>query len=231
MLECRPMHAILLFCFSILSFSALAAPPGSALASAAEQFLQAQAQGLPGKVVVSVGTIEESSRFPPCGAPEIALAPASRAWGHTKLVIRCQTPVPWQQYVAARVSLMGLFPVAAYPLPQGHLLAESDLTSKSGDLTEFPPNIITSPQQALGKTLLMPVATGQPLRNDLLKQPLVLQPGQNVKVISRGPGFQVASEGQALTGATDGQIVRVRMPNGQTLSGVARGGGIVEISH
>jgi flagella basal body P-ring formation protein FlgA len=39
----------------------------------------------------------------------------------------------------------------------------------------------------------------------------------------------VSSEGKALNNATDGQIAQVRTSSGQTVSGIARTGGIVEV--
>jgi len=49
--------------------------------------------------------------------------------------------------------------------------------------------------------------------------------------VSTGVGFSVSSEGKALGNALAGQIVQVRTNNGQTVSGIARPGGVVEVSH
>ena len=87
----------------------------------------------------------------------------------------------------------------------------------------------SDPQQAVGKTSLASLAAGQPLRQDLLRAPLVVQQGQTVVVHSSGQGFRVSADGKALNNAYDGQIAQVRTASGQTLSGVARAGGVVEI--
>ena len=73
---------------------------------------------------------------------------------------------------------------------------------------------------------------GRPLRGDMLRQAAAVQQGQNVSVISKGPGFQVTgSNGRALNTAGDGQIAQVRMANGHVVSGIARVGGVVEVSY
>ena len=41
----------------------------------------------------------------------------------------------------------------------------------------------------------------------------------------------VSAEGRALANAADGQTVLVRGPSGQTISGIARSGGIVEVRY
>jgi flagella basal body P-ring formation protein FlgA len=68
------------------------------------------------------------------------------------------------------------------------------------------------------------------LRHDLLKAPLAIQQGQSVKLLSGGTGFRVSAEGKALNNAQDGQLAQVRTGSGQTVSGIARTGGTVEIA-
>ena len=80
---------------------------------------------------------------------------------------------------------------------------------------------------AVARTL----AAAQPLRADQLIAPWAVQQGQNVKTVSSGAGFSVSSDGKALNNAAEGQVVQVRTNTGQTVSGIACPGGIVEISH
>ena len=50
-----------------------------------------------------------------------------------------------------------------------------------------------------------------------------------MKVLLTGRGFSVATEGRAVTGAAEGQTVRVQTASGKTLSGVARAGRVVQV--
>jgi len=54
--------------------------------------------------------------------------------------------------------------------------------------------------------------------------------GQTVRLISKGPGFRVSAEGKALANVGVGQLAQVRTASGQTVSGVARPDGTVEVS-
>ena len=65
----------------------------------------------------------------------------------------------------------------------------------------------------------------------ILRAPPVVQQGQSVRIVSKGKGFQVAAEGRALANAADGQVVQVRTASGQTISGIARPDGTVEVSY
>jgi flagella basal body P-ring formation protein FlgA len=65
---------------------------------------------------------------------------------------------------------------------------------------------------------------------DLLKSKPVVLLGQPVKLVSRGNGFSVSAEGKAAGNAGEGQVVQVRTANGQQISGIAKAGGLVEVT-
>ena len=196
---------------------------------AIENYLRAQTAGLPGTVTYTVGAIDPRSILAACGALEVFTPPGARLWGHTSLGVRCSGATPWNIYVTAHIKVVGAYAVTARPVTQGQALTPSDIAMQSGDLTLLPTGVLTDLQQAVGKTSLAALAPGQPLRQDLLRAPLVVQQGQTVVVNSSGRGFMVSADGKALNNAYEGQIAQVRTPSGQTLSGVARTGGIVEI--
>jgi flagella basal body P-ring formation protein FlgA len=69
------------------------------------------------------------------------------------------------------------------------------------------------------------------VRSELLSAPWAVQQGQSVRLLTSGAGFTISNEGKALNNATDGQIVQVRTASGQVVSGVARSGGVVEVTY
>jgi flagella basal body P-ring formation protein FlgA len=98
-------------------------------------------------------------------------------------------------------------------------------------LGTLPPTVLTDSTQAVGKTVRLGIGPGQPVRSDQLIAPWAVQQGQNVTTVSGGEGFSVSSSGKALNNAAEGQVVQVRTSSGQTISGIARAGGIVEITN
>ena len=203
----------------------------TSLYSTLEDYLRTQTQGLPGKISFSIGQLDVRTQLSPCHAFEPFLPPGSRLWGKTTVGVRCLGPSNWTIYVQIQVSINGTYLVAARTLPSGSVLGVTDILARNGDLGTLPSNILTDQSQALGKTAKNGFSTGQVLRSDQLIAPWAVQQGQNVRTISNGPGFSVSSDGKALNNAAEGQIVQVRTASGQTVSGVARPGGIVEVSH
>lgn len=203
----------------------------AALRQAAEQFLRAQTAGLPGEVELTVGQIDTRTSLPACPAPDVFLPNGSRLWGRTTVGIRCTAPSPWTIYVGATVQVIGEYITTAAPIAQGQLVEPIHLTRARGDLTTLPNGIITDPSQAVGRTASISLPAGMPLRGDALRAQQAIQQGQTVRVISNGPGFQVSTEAKALNNAAAGQVAQARTPSGQVVSGVARAGGIVEVTY
>jgi len=201
------------------------------LNGALDDYLRTQTKGLPGQVSYSIGKLDARTQLSPCQAFDPFLPAGSRLWGRTTVGVRCLGPSTWTVYVAVQVSINGNYLVSARALPAGTLLNAGDFSVRSGDLSTQPNTVLTEPAQAIGKSLKNGIASGQPLRSDQLLASWAVQQGQNVKTVSHGAGFSVSSEGRALNNATEGQVVQVRTPSGQTVSGIARAGGVVEVAH
>ena len=196
-----------------------------------EQYVRKEAAGLPGTVTFAVTPFDNRLSLPHCPHPEAFMAPGGRFWGKSAVGIRCNAPVAWSVYASVQVEANAEYVVAARSIGQGETVTAQDLSVMRGDLARLPSGTIIDPAHAIGKQLALGLGAGQPLRKDMLRAPLVITQGQGVKLYTQGPGFQVSSEGRALGNAADGQTVQVRSASGQTISGIARAGGIVEVRY
>ena len=206
----------------------LAAETDAAL-DTAERFVRQQTQGIPGKTTITMGKLD-TVRLPPCSAYEAFSPPGTRLSGRTHVGIRCLGPNIWSALVPVQITTTGTYVTTTRPLGAGQLIQAGDLAIMTGDLSSQPTGVITDPANAIGKTLRNSLGAGQALRGDQLLAPLVIQQGQSVRVISKGNGFTVSSEGKALNNAAAGQIAQIRMNSGQTVSGVAKSDGSIEIA-
>lgn len=199
------------------------------LHAAIDELVRQQTAGLPGKVSFVLGAIDERLSLPPCAAPEAFVPPGVRLWGNANVGVRCTTGTPWTIYVAVTIRVSAGVVTAARALAQGHAIEASDIVVQEADLAQLPGAVVTEPRMAIGRIPVHSVAPGQPLRQDLLRSPPVVQMGQSVTLVSRGAGFKVSAEGKALGNAAEGQVAQVRTPSGRTVSGIARSGGVVEV--
>lgn len=203
----------------------------AAVKRAVEEFLSVQVQGLPGSASVTVGGIDSQNNLAPCAVLEAFTPPGARPWGRTTVGVRCRAEANWSVFVPVQIRLSADYVVAARPLAAGQVLMNEDLLLARGDLGALPPGVLTDPEQAVGRTVTIGLPAGRPLRAELLRQPILIQQGQTVKIVSRGAGFQVSTDGRALNSAVTGQVTQVRTGSGQTVSGIARGQGVVEVSY
>ena len=217
---------------SLVAASASAFQDPAPVKRAVEDYLHVQTKGLPGRVSFSVSPTDSGNQLAPCPAPlEASQPPGTRPWGKTTVTVRCPIEGGWSLFVPVQIRVVAEYLVAARPLAQKQVLTDADLARQTGDLSELPTGTLTDPAQAVGRQTALAVAAGQPLRADMLRQVTVVLQNQAVKVVSKGPGFQVANEGRALNNGVEGQVVQVRLGNGQIVSGIARNGGVVEVSY
>lgn len=212
-----------------LAGPAQAQQPPEAVRAAARELLLRDSHGLPGRVVIEVGEFDARNQLPPCARLEAFLPPGTRAWGQLNIGVRCASPVEWTAYVPGRVAVMGDYLVTRRPIRGGQVIAPADLERLNGDLAAQPDNTLTDMTQAVGHRARYSIAAGSPLRADMLRLPQAVRQGQNVKVVGAGEGFTVANEGRALNAAAAGEPVRVRLGNGQVVSGTAQADGSVEV--
>ncbi len=195
----------------------------------ADAFLQSHAQGLPGKVELEVGQLAPDNQLPPCASLTAFFPPGTRAWGQISIGVRCDSPVSWTVYLPARVKVIANYLVVNRPVRPGQIIGPDDIRLEQGDLAAQPDGTLTDPTQAVGHHARIAIGTGNTLRNDMLRLPPAVRQGETVKVVAVGSGFSISNEGRALNRAGTGEAVRVRMPNGQIVNGVARGNGVVEV--
>ncbi len=194
----------------------------AAIQAHAEQFLKKQTAGQPGKVTIQVAA--PRATLPACSAFDAFQPGGSRSMGKTTIGVRCLAPSRWTVYLAAQIHVMGSYVVTRDPLPANHVLSAADLTLREGDLGSLPADVITNADDLTGYRTVSGLAAGAPLRNALLRAPLVVQQGQTTRLVLNGPGFSIQSEGQALANASRGDRVRVKTPSGEVVSGVAQDG-------
>ncbi|HUN69899.1 MAG TPA: flagellar basal body P-ring formation chaperone FlgA [Burkholderiales bacterium] len=208
--------------------------PMAALAADADEAIRLLVEretGFPGRVEVSVGAPNSRLQLAPCARAEPFVPAGARLWGRTTLGLRCVEGAAWQAFLPVQVKIFAAAPVAARALAQGETVSPSDLQQEEIEITRYPVGAIADPAQLADKQLSRSLAAGQPLLREYFRARPVLAQGDTVRLLYQGKNFTVSSQGRALSHARDGQGVTVVTESGKSVSGIARPGGVVELSN
>ena len=169
---------------------------------------------------VDIEFLDANLNVPPCvgGAIEIGANPGSRIWGKTTLQLRC-AKAAWMINVPLNIHVFGDYVVASRYLPFGQKLDPSDMRVIEGDLSLIPDDVLRTPKIAYEKVLSKPLQMGSPIGLNDLKETSVVKAGDPVRLILTGKDFEVSGEGTAQSAGMVGDMVRVRLADGQVLQG------------
>lgn len=180
---------------------------------------------------VEVQLMEPNQVIPLCigGTVEIITPPGVRLWGRSTLQLRCAR-ASWMVNVPMNIRAFGDYVVASRYLPFGQKLESGDFRVIEGDLTILPDDVLRTPRAAFDKVLGRPLQMGAPIGLNDLKESAVVKSGDPVLIQLVGRGFQVSGEGTAQSSGMVGDMVRVRLMDGQILQGRVIKPGVVGVN-
>jgi flagella basal body P-ring formation protein FlgA len=169
---------------------------------------------------VEVEFLDSNLNVPACvgGTIEISANPGTRIWGKTTLQLRC-AKAAWMINVPLNVHVFGDYVVASRYLPFGHKLDQADMRVLEGDLSLIPDDVLRTPKIAYERVLSKPLQMGSPIGLNDLKESTVIKAGDPVRLILTGKDFEVSGEGVAQSPGIVGDMVKVRLADGQVLLG------------
>lgn len=175
---------------------------------------------------VTVTRIDQRLQLPACDVPEAFIPDGRSVEGRTMIGVRCLRPVSWRIYVPVevRVAEGGSRDSARVAPAPAAPSSGSDARAGAAARTPRASEPASGPDPGHSRGVARSTGPESP------RPTQVVSGGQNVQVEIKGRGFAVRSEGTALGSAVPGQSVRVRMPSGQVVSGLAVRPGVVELS-
>jgi flagella basal body P-ring formation protein FlgA len=235
----RTLGLIVACCFSL----AAVAPALAQANDAKPEFIEATQRWLdnavsnvrpsgaaPLRMEVAVGALDSRLRLAPCARVEPYIPVGTRLWGKTRLGLRCMDgSVKWNVFLPVTIKAYGTAWVIKGDVAQGAVLTEADAIEAEVDWAEETSPIVINPSQWAGQVASRALTTGQALRQGMIKPAQVFQAGTQVRVVAQGPGFQITSDGQALSVGIVGQPARVRMDGGRVMTGVVLDGRTVKL--
>jgi flagellar basal body P-ring formation protein FlgA len=192
-------------------------------------YLEKATAGLPGRVEVKIGRLDERLQLAPCAQVEPYVPGNARLWGKTQIGLRCTAGAAWNVFLPVEVKVFGHALVAARPIAYGQPFAQEDAQLAEVELSREPGVAVTDAQSLEGKTSTRAIAQGQILRGEHFRAPPAVNAGDTVRLVFNGNGFSVSASGRSLGAAADGMPVRVQTESGRVVQGTARAGRVVEM--
>jgi len=186
---------------------------------------------VPVRVEVEAGALDPRLQLAPCARVEVFLPPGQRAWGRTRIGLRCaQGTVAWRVTLPMTVKLWAPGLVLSASLPAGTVLAPGHLKMAEVDWSERDSPVLVHEPAAVGRTLGITVSAGAALRQEHLRKRQWFESGDTVRLTAVGPGFSIQGEGVALSAGIEGQSVRIRTESGRLVTGTPTGVRQVEVT-
>lgn len=174
--------------------------------------------------------VDPRLRLPLCPSPLTAQASAGYPRGtQLSIAVRCAAP-GWQVYVTVVIHAKTGVVVATRPLAARRLVGADDVALAEHDIADLPAGYLTDPGKVVGRTLLRPLAQGEPVQQGQLRAPAIVERGQLVTLYWQAGGLKVSARGEARSAAAADGRVRVRnLSSGRDVDGVVREDGQVEV--
>jgi flagella basal body P-ring formation protein FlgA len=162
-----------------------------------------------------------------CANPHLSLSSNPRLVGNRTVVAQCGNK---KYFLQIRTEAEGQWWVAARDLKAGSVLSSDDLTQRQGSLENLPGGVILNPGNFTGAVLTRPVRAGQPLTENQLRKSWRISRGEEIDIVAYGEGFHIMARGKALDNGAVNDAIRVRMKNGQLVTGNVNNDGSVRIN-
>jgi flagella basal body P-ring formation protein FlgA len=117
------------------------------------------------------------------------------------------------------IRVFGDYVVASRYLPFGQKIESGDIRVIEGELNLLPDDVLRTPKGAYDRVLSRPLQMGAPIGLNDLRESSVIKVGDPVRLVLSGKDFEVSGEGIAQTSGMIGDMVRVRLADGQVLQG------------
>ncbi len=211
------------------------AGPQQSLASIrmqAEAFVMQQDYRSPYPPRVELSRLDSRLRLKACPVElDVAFAHPGRDRGNTVLRIRCPVSPAWKLHLPARIAVFDDVAVAARPLVKGQIIDVVAVSMQKTDVSRLNHGYFAKLEDLRDLEARRNLPRGAVLTPKSLTPRRLVRAGQTVTLVLEIGGLEVRSSGEALSAASQGQVVRVRNSQSQKIvEGVVAGDGLVRVA-
>lgn len=188
------------------------------LQSTVRDWLDQSLANSPGTASYQVGALDPNLHLPACRDMQVSLPSGYRLLGRTQVRVQCAAGATWAVSVPVQVSILVTYFVAARPLAANQKSAQGPdgTRRRSGQSAR-----LSRTGRAANRFIALNslVAAGNPVRQEMLRSPIVIRQDQKVRILFPLRRDRDLQRSTALNNTQEGQPVRVKVNNGQTIQG------------
>jgi flagella basal body P-ring formation protein FlgA len=112
--------------------------------------------------------------------------------------------------LSGRYDEMMAVPILKRRIQANEVIGEEDIDWDKQPISRLRRNIVTNPQEIIGKSPRHVISQGRPIRTDEIASPTVVSKGMQVTLFYRSQNIEIKTFGEALDAGAVGDVVRVR---------------------
>lgn len=191
-------------------------------------FVQEELKERPG-VSFRVGRFDRRLALAPCARSFVNWAEGGAFSVRSFVEVSCLEPA-WRVRLPVTMNERRMAVVLTRGIRAGEVLSAADIKQVVLPDQNFNQDVLTELSQALGQVMRSGAPAGAWLRPFMIRAPIVVKTSQRVRVVVAGVGFTVEGEGMVLADGSIGDVVGVRMQNGQIVRGTVGQNGLIYLA-
>ncbi len=198
----------------------------------AESFLMNYPYQTPYPIQVKLSNLDPRLNLKACATKlRIDFTRQDKISGNTSLDIRCSQPTSWNIHLPASVEVYDDVLVSRIPLVRGQSLSATDVKFRKTNISTLNRGYFRQIEDLKNLQAKNNLSANIVLNPSNLAPRKLIKSGQKVTIVLNFKGLEVKSSGEALSAASEGQLIKVRNTgSNKIIQGVVSANGQVKVS-
>lgn len=198
----------------------------------AESFLAQYPYKTPYPVTFELSLLDPRLNLKPCASElQINFTRRDKVAGNTSLTIRCAGPTNWKIHLPVRIDVYDDVLVSKIPLLRGQSLSAQDVKIQKTNVSQLNRGYFRELSSLQTLQVKSNLPANRVLNPSNLAPRKLVKSGQKVTIVLDFKGLQIKSTGEALSSASEGQLIKVRnTTSNKIIQGVVSANGQVRVS-
>lgn len=184
------------------------------------------------KVEVTVKPLDKRLKLAECSDALVPFWPyGSAREGNTVVGIRCEGEASWKIQLRVNIRLFDYIAVLNTPVQRGDSVSTGILDMELVDITTIRHDGVLDPASVEGFHFRRRFSAGRPLTRAMLEKPMLVNRGEQVRLVRKKGSLSVNGKGVALQDGSENAMIEVRnLSSGRVIFGQAIAKGVVRIN-